>query len=80
MLALLRVHLAARTRAVNAGVRALEPTLYGWLVGGADVHRIVELLRRQTPYVAFRSLAHLALPVLQGGNKRLRCCWIADVS
>ena len=64
VLVLLRVHLAARTRAVNAGVRALEPALYGWLVAGADVHRIVELLRRQTPYVAFRSLAHLATPHL----------------
>lgn len=63
-LVLLRVHLAARARAVEAGVRLLEPALHGWLVENADVHQIVVLLRRLAPGVAFRSVARLATPYL----------------
>ncbi len=64
VLVLLRMHLTARARAVEAGVALLEPALHGWLAGDAEVARIVELLRGQTPYVAFRSLARLATPYL----------------
>ncbi len=60
----LRLHLSARARAVAAGVRALEPVIHGWLVQGTDVQLIVTVLRQQTPYVAFRSLASLATPYL----------------
>jgi HEAT repeat protein len=60
----LRLHLSARARAVDAGVRALEPALHGWLVQNTDVGLVVRLLRQQTPYVAFRSLARLATPYL----------------
>ena len=63
-LVLLRHHLTGRARAVDAGVRALEPALHGWLVQGTDVRQIVALLRAQTPYVAFRSVARLATPYL----------------
>jgi len=70
VLVLLRLHLTARARAVDAGVNALEPALHGWLVEGSDVGRIVELLRRQTPYVAFRSLARLATIMAPGIGAR----------
>ncbi len=63
-LVVLRAHLSSRTRGVAAGVRALEPALHGWLVQGSDVRQIVLLLRAQTPYVAFRSVARLATPYL----------------
>lgn len=60
----LRLHLAERARAVDAGVRALEPALHGWLVQNTDVGPVVTLLRQQSPYVAFRSVARLATPYL----------------
>lgn len=64
VLVLLRMHLTARARAVEFGVATLEPALHGWLVDDTDVLLIVELLRIQTPDMAFRSLARLATPYL----------------
>lgn len=56
----LRLYLSARARQVEAGVGALEPALHRWLVGGAETAAVVAVLRRQSAYVAFRSLARLA--------------------
>ena len=60
----LRLHLAARAKAVEAAVRELEPALHGWLVQDTNVLGVVDALRPQTPQVAFRSLARLATPYL----------------
>jgi HEAT repeat protein len=56
----LRLHLSARARQVEEGVQALEPVLHRWLVGQAGALEVASVLRRQSPYVAFRSLARLA--------------------
>ncbi len=64
MLVLLRIRLTARARAIEAGVRLLEPTLHGWLVQNDDVQQIVVLLRHLAPDVAFHSTARLATPYL----------------
>lgn len=71
VLVLLRLHLTARARAVEAGVALLEPALHGWLAGDEQVERLVELLRQQTPSVAFRSLARLATPYLTFERQQL---------
>ncbi len=67
----LRVHMNARTRAVDAGVRALEPVLHAWLVQGTHARTVVRLLRRQPPHVAFRSLARLSTPYLTSERQHM---------
>ena len=84
-LVLLRQHLTGRARAVDAGVCALEPALHGWLVHGSDVRQIVALLRAQTPYVAFRSVARLATPYLTFERQQILApllrdeAWVRDM-
>jgi len=55
-----RLHLAAHTRRVDAGVRRLEPVLHRWLMNQAAVSTVVAALRGLAPKVAFRALARLA--------------------
>ncbi len=84
-LVVLRIHLTARARAVEAGVRRLEPALHGWLVQNDDVQAIVHLLRDMAPGVAFRSVARLATPYLTFERQQtlaplLRCePWVSEM-
>ena len=56
----LRYRIAARRRAVEDGVRLLEPVLHTWLVLDRDLGAVVDTLRGMSAYAAFRSLARLS--------------------